>query len=209
MALFGLKQEKTDKFILLLIEQAKKTHDAILFLEQSLENNEITHKLEHLKALNFEIEEIRRVLIDDLLNTFITPIDREDIYNISNALFDMVDYAYTTTEEMRLLQVRTDEHIKKMVVYVRRQTEELLLAMKRLSNNPRVAGEHALRIKGFEKEVEKIYRKALRDLFIEPVTNENLRSIFFRREVYRHLSNMADKAEVAANVFGIVVMKLT
>jgi uncharacterized protein Yka (UPF0111/DUF47 family) len=37
----------------------------------------------------------------------LTPIDREDIYNISNALFDMVDYGITTIEEMNILKVKT------------------------------------------------------------------------------------------------------
>jgi uncharacterized protein Yka (UPF0111/DUF47 family) len=62
-----------------------------------------------------EIKEIRSVLIDDLHNTFITPIDREDIYNISNALFDMVDYGITTIEEMNILKVKPDEFIKEMI----------------------------------------------------------------------------------------------
>jgi uncharacterized protein Yka (UPF0111/DUF47 family) len=209
MGIFSSKEEKTDKFILQLIEQAQKTHDAILVLQRAIGEEEITTKLDELKKINYQIEEIRRVLIDDLLNTFITPIDREDIYNISNALYDMVDYAYTTTEEMRVLKVKADDHIKKMVELVRKQTEELTLAMERLSKNPRVAGEHALRTKAFEKDVEKQYRKALRDLFLEPITLDTLPSIFYKREVYRHLSNMADRADSAANVFGIVVMKLT
>lgn len=209
MGIFGSKEEKTDKFIMQLIEQTQKTNEAIVFLEHSLDEEDIASRLEHLKTITKQIEEIRRVMIDDLLNTFITPIDREDIYNISNALFDMVDYAQTTTDEMRILNVRADEYIRKMVVLVRRQTEELLMAMERLSKNPRVAHEHALKTKKLEKDVEKQYRKALRDLFINPVTTENLPQFFYKREVYRHLSNMADRADTAANIFGIVIMKLT
>ncbi len=209
MGIFTKDEEKTDKFILQLINQAEQTHNAITVLENSLNENEINEKLKKLKEINFQIEEIRRVLIDDLLNTFITPIDREDTYNISNALYDMVDYAYTTTEEIRVLKVKIDEYIREMVSIVKKQTEELMLAMQRLSKNPRVAGEHALRVKSFEKDVEKVYRKALACLFTENLTLEELPSIFYKREVYRHISNMADKAENAANVFGIVVMKLT
>lgn len=209
MGLFSSKEEKQDKFILQLIQQAQLTHESILVMEKAIKEVEIKNKLEELKKINYQIEEIRRVLIDDLLNTFITPIDREDIFNISNALYDMVDYAYTTTEEMRLLNVKTDKYISEMVALINKQTEELMLAMERISNNPRVAGEHALRTKAFEKDIEKLYRKSLRDLFAEQVTLENLPSLFYKREVYRHLSNMADRADMAANVFGIVVMKLT
>lgn len=208
MEIFGSKEEKNDKFISRLIEQARKTHEAIEYLENSLDNQDPS-KLDFIKRINHEIEEIRRILIDDLHNTFITPIDREDIYNISTALYDMIDYAITTVDEMHVLSVSSDIYIKKMIGFVRQETEELLSAMQRLSKNPRVAGEHALNIKALEKKVEKQYRLALRNLFVEPVSNETLPSIFYKREVYRHISNMSDRADLAANVFGIVVMKLT
>lgn len=208
MGIFGSKDEKEDKFITQLIEQSKKTHAVIVFLEHSLDDDNAS-KIEHFKACLAEIEEIRRVLIDDLHNTFITPIDREDIYNISNAMYDMVDYAMTTSEEMHILKVTPDDYIRKMIVLVRSQTEELLAAMERLSKNPRVAGEHTMIVKELEKEVEHLYRKALRDLFDTPIDLNKLPSLFYTREVYRHISNMSDKAEAAANVFGMVVMKLT
>ncbi len=208
MGIFGANEEKTDKFILQLIEQSKKTNEAIIFLEHSLDDD-APSKIEHIKKIINEIDEIRNVLMDDLHNTFITPIDREDILNISNALYDIVDYTVTTMDEMHILNVKPDEYIQKMVVLIRMQTEELLMAMERLSKNPRVAGEHSLKTKILEKEVEKQYRKALRDLFIDPVSLDTIKSIFYKREVYRHLSNMSDRADTAANIFGVVVMKLS
>lgn len=121
-----------------------------MFLEHSLDDDNDS-KIEHFKICLAEIEEIRRVLIDDLHNTFITPIDREDIYNISNALYDMVDYAMTTSEEMHILKVVPDDYIRKMITLVRKQTEELLAAMERLSKNPRVAGEHTMIVKAWKR----------------------------------------------------------
>lgn len=209
MGIFGAKEQKTDKFIVHLIAQTEKTHEALIYLEATLENDDFQTKLIHLKKILRDIDEIRRLLIDDLLNTFITPIDREDIYNISNALYDMVDYSYTTTDEMHILHIKPDEYIKKMIGYVKRQTEELDLAIKRISKNPRVSHEHVLKVKKLEKDVEKQYRRALKDLFLEVPTLENLPQLFYKREVYRHISNMADRADATANVFGIVIMKLT
>lgn len=208
MGLFGTKDEKEDKFIVQLIEQSKKTNAIIVFLEHSLEDDNPS-KIEHIKNSIAEIDELRRILIDDLHNTFITPIDREDIYNISNALFEMVDYALTTVEEMHILKVAPDDYIRKMITLVRKQTEELEAAMERLSKNPRVAGEHTMVVKELEKEVEHLYRKAVRDLFDTPLNFDILGNVFYKREVYRHISNMSDRAEEAANVFGMVVMKLS
>lgn len=208
MGLFSFKEDQDDKFIAQLIGQAKKTQETILYLEGS-QDDDSPQRIEHIKTIIAGIEEIRRVLIDDLHNTFITPIDREDIFNISIALYDMVNYALTTAEEMHILKVSPDHYIRDMVVLVRKETDTLLSAMERLSKNPRVAGDHALEAKQLEREVELLYRKAVHDLFNQPLSLETLPGIFYRREVYRHISNMSDKADAVANVFGMVVMKLS
>ena len=51
---------------------------------------------------------------------------------------------------------------------------------------------------------------AIRLLSVRPATDaEQLPGLFYRREVYRHVSNLSDRADSAANVFGMVIMKLT
>jgi len=109
---------------------------------------------------------------------------------------------------MHLLRVGADAPIRRMVTLVREQAEELAEAMPRLVGNPRVAGEHANRVHDKEREVERIYREAIRELFARATSLETLPQVLYRREIYRHISNMADKAVSAANVLGMVVMKI-
>ena len=47
-----------------------------------------------------EADEARRILIDELNRTFVTPFDREDIFALSRAIDDVLDYAYSTVNEM-------------------------------------------------------------------------------------------------------------
>ena len=56
--------------------------------------------------------------------------------------------------------------------------------------------------------MEREYRTAIKELFAGATDAAALPAIFYRREVYRHISNMSDRADSAANVFGMVVMKL-
>jgi len=149
------------------------------------------------------------VLIDELHNTFVTPFDREDIFNLSLNIDDMLDYALTTIQEMNLLGVEADEHLTYMVSLIRQEAEELAMAMRRLVANPRVAGQHAQRAKKLESEVEDTYRRAIAELFTKAKDFKPLMLMLRRREVYRHVANMSDKANAAADVFGMVVMKLT
>ena len=43
-----------------------------------------------------EADEVRRILIDELNRTFVTPFDREDIFALSRSIDDVIDYADTT-----------------------------------------------------------------------------------------------------------------
>jgi hypothetical protein len=205
-SLFGHKQE--NRFIELLIQQCEATVEGIKFLEGCLDKPSEA-ALEQLQAKEYAADEIRRIIIDELHNTFITPLDREDIFNLSLNIDEMIDYALSTLEEMVLLKVQADDHLKTMVSLVRQETEELTMAAQRLRANPRVAGDHARQAKKLENEVDHRYRVAVAELFTKAKDFKQLMTMLRRREVYRHVSNMSDRADAAANVFGMVVMKLT
>jgi predicted phosphate transport protein (TIGR00153 family) len=209
MGISGLfRRKQPDKFIGLLTQQCEITVEGIKLLENCL-SHPGPATIEQMQAKEYEADEIRRIIIDELHNTFITPFDREDIFDLSLHIDEMIDYALTTLEEMDLLKVDVDDYLKKMVALVRQEAEELTMAMHRLSANPRVAGDHARRAKKLENEVDRLYRVAVADLFTKPKDFKELMAMLKRREVYRHVSNMSDRADAAANVFGMVVMKLT
>lgn len=202
--------KKVDKFVGMLTEQTQITVEGLKLLEKWLGKSELKDKaIDQMRAKEIEADEVRRILIDELHNTFITPLDREDIFMISLYIDDILDYCYTTVEEMQLLGTEADDYLVKMVTFTREATEELEMAFHTISSNPRVAGEHAKRCKKIENEVEHLYRLAIGDLFTKAKDFEPLMVMLRRREVYRHVSNMADQADKAADILGMVVMKLT
>ena len=56
---------------------------------------------------------------------------------------------------------------------------------------------------------EDLYRVAIGELFTKAKDFKPLMAMLRRREIYRHVSNMADQADKAADIIGMVVMKLT
>ncbi len=86
---------------------------------------------------------------------------------------------------------------------------EILLAMQRLDDHPSVANDHAVRAKALENRMEQIYREAIADLFHQPQDVEHIVEMLKLREIYRHLSNAADRGDEAANVISDVVVKMT
>ncbi len=155
-----------------------------------------------------EADEARRILIDELNRTFVTPFDREDIFALSGAIDDVLDYAYSTASEMIIFNVEATPFMQRIASLLRDAAYELLQAVDRLEEHPNVAGDHVKRAKALENRVEEIYREALADLFSSASDIEQMLKIFKLREVYRHLSNAADRGDEAANVIANIVVKI-
>jgi len=207
----GLKQffkPRPDKFLLSLIAQAEITLAGIEALEAYMKKRSDKHA-STVRQAEKDADETRRILIDDLNRTFVTPMDREDIFALSRAIDDVMDYAYSTVEEMEVLGVEPNDYLRRIVSLLRDGAEEIHLAMLRLKANPKVATEHATRAKALENRVERVYREALADLFTGPEDIQHVMEMLKLRELYRHLSNCADRGDEAANVIHDIVVKMT
>jgi predicted phosphate transport protein (TIGR00153 family) len=206
---FGFKQKKrfssgTDRFFDLLTRQSAKTVEGLEALWSFAENG-TRENANLVRNIEREADELRRILIEELDKTFVTPIDREDIFALSRAIDDVVDYANTTVDEMEIYEVKGDEHIKEMINILRKAARELNDAVKILQDYPKIASEHAVKAKAYENTIEKAYHMALADLFKGSDTIYMLKM----REIYRHLSNAADRGDEAANIISSIVMKHT
>ncbi len=147
------------------------------------------------------------MLIDELNRTFITPFDREDIFALSRDIDDVLDYANTTVEEMVLLKVDPNQYLERMVSLLYEAAMEIYRGVLRLEDHPNVANDHAVRAKALENRVEKVYREAIASLFVNPNDLAEVMQILKLREIYRHLSNAADRGDEAANVIADIVVK--
>jgi len=207
MGFFGRKKPfsgNEGRFFDILSSQAAKTLEGLDALWNFAENG-TKENANLVRDVERQADELRRILIEELDSTFITPIDREDIYALSRAIDDVVDYANTTVDEMEIYDVKGDEHIKDMVNILRKAARELDDAVKILKDYPKIASEHAVKAKSYENQMEKAYHVALAALFKGTDTVYMLKM----REIYRHLSNAADRGDEAANIISSIVMKHT
>ncbi len=195
---------KEKNFYKMLSEQASKTLEGIEALGVFVENQNQENG-ERVKRIEGEADELRRILVEELHQTFVTPMDREDIYALSRAIDDIVDYANTTVDEMEIYGVSSEEHLREMVDILRKSAREIDDAVKILETYPYIAMEHAVKAKFYENAMEKSYHSALAHLFRKTDTVYMLKM----REIYRHLSNAADRCDQAANIICSIVMKAT
>ncbi len=202
------RRKKENRFIRLLREQAELVEQGLEGLLRFVADHDEQGR-EQVRRCEHEADETRRILVDELHKTFVTPFDREDIWNLSLYLDDVLDYAYSTVREIEELAVDSDEHLVAMVDRLVRAGEDLRMAMERIDDNPMVALDHTRRVKHRENQVEKAYRQAVGELFSGPEDIHHVIEMLRRREVYRHVSNAADRADEAANLIGSVIVKMT
>ncbi|MGB7758073.1 MAG: DUF47 family protein [Salinisphaera sp.] len=176
-----------------------------------------------------------------LHRAFATPIDREDVYRSIATIDEVLNYAKATVQEMRVLKLKPDEHTRAMADLMHRGACALQRGYACLAHDPLAAERHADAARKTERTTEKIYRRALGELFDvdhyqATLTPEQRRSaaslavltgeldasetsaissavgfvleILKRREVYRHMSNGADRVVRAGEVLHDIVAKI-
>ncbi len=206
--MFKFFKRRDEVFHRLIEEQAEVTLEGLKLLCTYVENQD--HEIaEKLSMKEKEADEVRRILIDELNRTFVTPFDREDIFTLSRTIDDVLDYAYSTVSEMEILKVHSTPYLQRIASLLKDAGYELHQAVLRLKNHPGVAIDHAQRAKALENRVEAVYREALADLFSGPESIQHVMEMLKMREVYRHLSNAADRGDEAANVIADIVVKRT
>jgi len=160
-----------------------------------------------VRKIEKEADEIRRILIDELNRSFVTPIDREDIFTLSRALDDVLDYMDSIVNEMDILDVKPTDHLLKMAQMLYDASVELHMAMERLEHHPGVAENHAVRAKTIDNQMDTLYATALAELFRGPKNLDDIVVMLKLREIYRHMLHAVGSSDIAANAISDIVVK--
>jgi predicted phosphate transport protein (TIGR00153 family) len=206
--MFGFLKKREEVFHRLIQEQASITYDGVKLLVKYFETQD-REIAEELALKEKQADEVRRILIDELNRRFVTPFDREDIFALSRSIDDVIDYADSTVSEMVVLKVNPTPYMQRIATLLKDAAYEIFQAVQRLQKNPAVAIDHAQRAKALENRVEGVYREAIADLFSGPEDLHHVVEMLKMREVYRHLSNAADRGDEAGNIIADIVVKKT
>ena len=158
-----------------------------------------------VKAVETAGDEITRELITLLNTQYVTPFDREDIYELATALDDVVDYIEEVSELLELYGIEsTTKHAVEQCRILVQAVEQLNLALSRLKGM-RGVQDALVELKRFEDEGDRIVHDAIAALFrddrIDPLI------VIRWKDVYDGLEQALDAAEHAANVIGNIVVK--
>ncbi|RYG37761.1 DUF47 family protein [bacterium] len=198
------------EFFNLLETQAEIAQRAArMFLELSGDFTDLDAKARALNDVEHEGDEATRTLNGKILSTFMTPMDKEDLRELSQTLDDVTDAiesAAARASLYRLKEPRPD--LRGMAEILVRETDAAAEAVKVVRKNFRVTegfGARLEEIHRLENEGDSAYRKALVRLFDEP--NADPLTVIKWKEVYDHVEVAFDKVEDIAKVLGNLLIK--
>jgi predicted phosphate transport protein (TIGR00153 family) len=201
----ALTRSNDRRFVELLSKQADLTVTALQVLEKfGREVDGNTELVDQLKDIEREGDAARRVLIDELLHTYATPFDREDLFALSRAIDDILDAANETAVELAMYRIGPPEGLNEIVKVLLEGARHVSAAVGELLDHPGVAAEHAVRAKRSENRIDSLYHQAVGRLFD---SSAEMSQILKSREIYRHLKNSADRIDRAADEISVIVIK--
>jgi uncharacterized protein len=149
-------------------------------------------------------DQITHEIIRRLNQTFVTPIDREDILQLASALDDIVDYTEEVADylglygiEAPMVQAQTLAGVLRSATHQIAQAIPLVRGFKDLS-------EYTVEVHRLENEGDRIVREAIASLFevgIDPMV------VIRWKDIFERLENAIDSTERAAYILEGIVIK--
>jgi uncharacterized protein len=157
-----------------------------------------------IKDIEHKGDELTHHVIDELNKTFITPIDREDIYSLSKALDDVLDLIDSTAARIVMFRIKEPIAVApEMAAVLLSQAIVLKSAVSNLKDHHHVV-ERCIEINRLENDADRLFQMAIGALF------ENVKDpieVIKRKEIIETLETATDKAEDVANVLESIVVK--
>ena len=193
--------ESLNRQILLLDSSIKNL--AQLIKKEKVSKKELKELTDYLHDQSDKVDDIDREIVNFLHNTFITPIDRDEIKSLSTSIGFIVDSIEKIAYSIYYFKLQEfDEHFLKQIILL----EESIDALKMIFEEPLSSKHNRLfieLIRRHEREADRAYRKALGDLFNN---GHNTIDIIKRKELYEITEDAIDDATHMVDVIETVII---
>lgn len=198
---------REEEFFDLFVEVARRSHVAAGHLVGLFtEPEKALYHAEQIKRLEHECDQFTHEVVNRLDRTFITPIDREDIYKLAGDLDDVIDVIDGVARRTQIFRIGpAPEGAKRLAAVIEKAVGALTVGVEQLKK--RGGGDvmkASLEAKRLEEEADAIYHESLGRLFD---TETNAIELIKWKEIYDNLERCVDQAEDVANVLESISIK--
>jgi len=197
---------RNEEFFDLFTEVANRNKEAAQYLRDLFESppDRRTPIVEAIKRLEHEADQVTHEVVNRLDRTFITPLDREDIYQLASDLDDVMDAMDGCSRRAQIFRLGSaPQGVRRLVEVIQRMVAVLAEAVGRLKKGDDVM-RYCVEAKRLEEEGDAIYHEALGQMFEK---ERDAIEIIKWKEIYDNLERTLDQAEDVANVVESITIK--
>jgi hypothetical protein len=197
---------RNEEFFDLFTEVANRNKEAAQFLRDLFEAapDRRTPIVEAIKRLEHESDQVTHEVVNRLDRTFITPLDREDIYQLASDLDDVMDAMDGCARRAQIFRLGVaPPGVRRLTEVIQRMVVVLAEAVSRLKKGDDVM-RFCIEAKQLEEEGDSIYHEALGQMFEK---ERDAIEIIKWKEIYDNLERTLDQAEDVANVVESITIK--
>ena len=205
---------KDTAFFDMFVENAKYFHLGAVLLDEVIKDpNKALERIDEILGLEAKADEVNERIMEKLNLSFITPIDREDIYMIARELADGVDLLQGTLQ--RIIMSRAGHATAKcpmLTNWIVESTNELVKAFKLLSDikkNQREILDACAKVREYESKADMVYREEVGILYDDATRDPANRTIHLIKwkNILEDLEETQDHCNKLGNVLRGSVMK--
>ena len=199
---------KEERFFDFLTQQAENLMKAAEFFKAAIKDGKLDEdEVKKIHALEQEGDTLAHEITDMLNRTFITPIDREDIYALANQLDDVLDMLNAMAGRMKLYKLSpSDPHFAQFIDLIDQAAAALSNAVKHMPDTKRQrrVQDYCIEINRLENLGDAVREKAISNLF---ETEKDPMQVIKWKEIYEVAEGTLDKCEHVAKVIEGILVK--
>jgi len=203
--MFGLIP-KDEKFFAMFKEMTTTIIEGAQLLKELMddfENPALSQKM--IKDVEHKADQLTHDIIKKLNKSFVTPLDREDIYALSAALDDILDLIDASAQRVVMYNVEAPTPAAKELAFlILKSCQSIDKAVGLLGGKLEPIAEYCMEVNSLENEADRVCREAISRLFDE---EKDPIQLIKWKEIYETLERATDKCEDAANILESVVVK--
>lgn len=200
---------KENKFFDMTVEQIKVIEDSVNYLKNIIKNEDFSEdSIKKIKEMEQHCDTISHEIIDVLNETFLTPIDREDIHKLVNEIDDIMDLINVLSNRLYIYKIKSvkDTFLPEFIENISEAVTAVgnaITSLKEIKKTRRIL-EYCIEINRLENSGDSIREKAIMNLFEKEKDPIN---VIKWKEIYEVSETILDACEKVARTIEEVLVK--
>jgi uncharacterized protein Yka (UPF0111/DUF47 family) len=196
---------KKNEFFYILTQLTEQMLETARLLDEMFDKNDnLAEYSSQIHLIENKCDDFTHQVISELNDTFVTPIDREDIFALVNSLDDIVDAIDTISSRMYLYKLKTPLQFGSQLTDILFIQAGVLNDVIKHLQDPKQTTDKIVQVKHLETEGDMVFKNAILNLFED---EKDVVELIKKKEILENIEKAVDKCQNAATVVEGILIK--